>query len=51
MVNAATVAAGIRSSFGGVRFILLIEVCAGVLKTPGGIDILLGDVIVSTGVF
>ena len=49
--SAASVAASIRSSFGGIKLALLVGVCAGV---PNDSDdehqILLGDVVISKGV-
>ena len=49
--NAAVTAAGIRSSFQGVRLALIVGVCGAVPKPVAkGIDILLGDVLVSTAV-
>ena len=49
--NAAAVAAGIRSSFQGVRLALVVGVCGGAPTTSDGTShIYLGDVIISTGV-
>jgi nucleoside phosphorylase len=48
--NAATVAANIRSSFPNIRLSLVVGVCGCSPFTPDGNEIILGDVIISTGV-
>lgn len=48
--TAASVAASFRSSFPGIKLGLVVGVCGGVpTKTDDGDEILLGDVIISTG--
>lgn len=47
-VNSAAVASGIRASFLGIKLALLVGVCGGAPKTPDGVDIFFGDVIIST---
>jgi nucleoside phosphorylase len=49
-VSAAAVAANIPSSFKGIKIGLIVGVCGGVPTTSDGIEILLGDVIISTSV-
>lgn len=51
-VQSATAAAGVRSSFVGIRLGLVVGICGGAPKTPGtseeaGDEILLGDVIIT----
>lgn len=48
--RSATVAASFRSSFPNMRLVLLVGICGGAATDPNGVEILLGDVIVSTGV-
>lgn len=49
--SAATVAAGVRSSFGGIKLALVVGVCAGVPNdTDKKHQIFLGDVVISKGV-
>ena len=48
--HAATVASGIRGSFTGIRLEVLAGVCGGAPKSNHGVDILLGDVIVSSAI-
>ena len=50
MVSAAAVASNIRCSFGGIKVGIVVGVCGGVPRTADGVEILLGDVIVSTSV-
>ena len=47
-VSAATAAANIRSSYRGLRLVLLVGICGGVPRAGGGDDeIFLGDVVIS----
>ncbi|KAK5061969.1 hypothetical protein LTR44_003344 [Exophiala sp. CCFEE 6388] len=48
-VNAATVAAGVRSSFIDIKLALVVGICGGVPQGPCG-EIALGDVVVSQAV-
>ncbi|KAK6496310.1 hypothetical protein TWF481_002333 [Arthrobotrys musiformis] len=47
--TSGAVAAGLRSSFVGIKLALLVGTCAGVPQTPDEVDILLGDIVISTG--
>ncbi|KAL4951558.1 nucleoside phosphorylase domain-containing protein [Aspergillus filifer] len=47
---AAGVAASLRSSYSQLKLAVLLGVCGGVPKSPSGHEILLGDVVVSSGV-
>ena len=49
-ISAAVVASNIRSSFERIKVGLVVGICGGVPKTFDGIEILLGDVIISTSV-
>jgi nucleoside phosphorylase len=51
-VNAASAAAGVRSSYGGIRLALLVGICGGAPRAGGGKgkEILLGDVVISNSV-
>jgi nucleoside phosphorylase len=48
-VSAASVAANLRSSFEGIRLALVVGICGGVPTGTNDEEILLGDVIISTG--
>ncbi|KAH8649513.1 nucleoside phosphorylase domain-containing protein [Tricladium varicosporioides] len=48
--NAASVASSFRSSFGGIKLALIVGVCGGVPTGTNDEEILLGDVIISTGI-
>ena len=48
--NAASVAAGIRSSFESVKLALVVGVCGAAPRTDDGTTIFLGDVVISTTV-
>jgi nucleoside phosphorylase len=50
MISAAAVASNIRSSFERIKVGILVGVCGGVPRTADGVEILLGDVIISTSV-
>src|SRR2546423_3967194 len=50
MVGAAAVAANIRFSFKGIKVCIVAGICGGVPRTADGVEILLGDVIISTSV-
>jgi nucleoside phosphorylase len=50
MISAAAVASNIRSSFERIKVGIVVGVCGGVPKTADGVEILLGDVIISTSV-
>jgi nucleoside phosphorylase len=47
--HSASVAASFRSSFEGVKLGLVVGICGGVPRAEHGEEILLGDVIISTG--
>ncbi len=48
--SAAAVASNIRHSFQSIKLGLIVGICGGVPTTPEAIEILLGDVIISTSV-
>jgi nucleoside phosphorylase len=48
--NAGNAAAGFRSSFRGIKLALVVGICGGAPYTPKREEILLGDVIISTGI-
>lgn len=48
--SAASVAASFRSSFGRIKLALVVGICGGVPFGPDNEEILLGDVIISTGI-
>jgi nucleoside phosphorylase len=48
--NAAIVAANCRASFGGIKLALVVGICGGVPTGRDKEEILLGDVIISTGI-
>ena len=50
MISAAAVAFNIRSSFERIKVGIVVGVCGGVPRTADGVEILLGDVIISTSV-
>ena len=50
LVSAAAVAANLRSSFQRIKLGLVVGICGGVPKTSTGVEIVLGDVIVSTSI-
>jgi len=50
MISAAAVASNIRSSFERIKVGIVVGVCGGVPRTADGVEILLGDVIISTSV-
>lgn len=50
MISAAAVAAGLCSSFGRIKVGIVVGICGGVPTTRSGVEILLGDVIISTSV-
>jgi nucleoside phosphorylase len=47
--SSAGVAASFRSSFGGIKLCLVVGICGGVPRSAEDEEILLGDVIISTG--
>jgi nucleoside phosphorylase len=49
-ISAAMVASNLRFSFREIKVGIIVGVCGGVPKTPGGVQIFLGDVIISTSV-
>src|SRR5213080_4956781 len=48
MIGAAAVAANIRFSFKGIKVCIVAGICGGVPTTANGVEIVLGDVIIST---
>ena len=50
MIRAAAVAANIRFSFKGIKVCIVVGICGGVPITANGVEIVLGDVIISTSV-
>ena len=50
MIRAAPVAANIRFSFEGIKVCMVVGICGAVSKTPNRVEIVLGDVIISTSV-
>ncbi|KAF4960851.1 hypothetical protein FGADI_684 [Fusarium gaditjirri] len=50
LVNAAAVGSIMRSSFPGIKLALVVGICGVVPFTPAGDEIVLGDVIISTGI-
>ena len=50
MIRAAAVAANIRFSFKGIKVCIVVGICGGVPTTANGVEIVLGDVIISTSV-
>lgn len=48
--NAASVASSLRSSFGRIKLALIAGICGGVPVLADGEEILLGDVIIGTGI-
>ncbi|KAK5099533.1 hypothetical protein LTR70_002434 [Exophiala xenobiotica] len=49
-ISAAAVAATLRSSFKSIKVGIVVGICGGVPTTTSGVEILLGDVIISTSV-
>jgi nucleoside phosphorylase len=49
-ISAAAVASNIRSSFERIRVGIVVGLCGGVPRTADGVEILLGDVVISTSV-
>ncbi|KAF4339610.1 Nephrocystin-3 [Fusarium beomiforme] len=50
LVNAAALGSILRSSFPGIKLALVVGICGVVPFTPTGDEIVLGDVIISTGI-
>jgi nucleoside phosphorylase len=50
MIRAAAVAANIRFSFTGIKVCIVVGICGGVPTTANGVEIVLGDVIISTSI-
>jgi nucleoside phosphorylase len=50
MIRAAAAAANIRFSFKGIKVCIVMGICGGVPTTANGVEIVLGDVIISTSV-
>ncbi|CRG88256.1 Nephrocystin-3 [Talaromyces islandicus] len=49
-ISSTAVAANLRSSFENIKMGIVVGICGGVPKTAAGMEILLGDVIISTSV-
>lgn len=50
MIKAAAVASNIRFSFRGIKVCIVVGICGGVPTAANGVEITLGDVIISTSV-
>lgn len=50
MISAAAVAATLRTSFKSIKVGIVVGICGGAPTTPSGVEILLGDVIISKSV-
>jgi nucleoside phosphorylase len=49
-ISAAAVAANLCSSFEGIKVVVVVGICGGVPTTAGGVEIVLGNVIISSSV-